>query len=287
MMKNRQASADGPGPHGPGHRRPVPHVATAQYSSGDESAAAGGEPTAPPVVEVRGLRVTRGGKEILHGLDLSLAPGSVTGLLGPSGCGKTTFMRTLVGVQRYRGSVSVLASRPGSPAVRARVSYMSQGLAVYRDLTGRQNISYFARIAGDRARNVEEVVADVGLGAVIDRPVSSYSGGEASRVNLACALVANPELLVMDEPTVGLDPVTREDLWRTFRAMAEGGTTILVSSHVMDEAFRCDQVLLMREGRFLATTTAAELLTQTGQPTVDAAFLAVITGTDTPTKAAS
>lgn len=249
--------------------------------------AAGGDPTAPPVVEVRGLRVTRGGKEILRGLDLSLAPGSVTGLLGPSGCGKTTLMRTLVGVQRYRGSVSVLASRPGSPAVRARVSYMSQGLAVYRDLTGRQNISYFARIAGDRARNVEEVVADVGLGAVIDRPVSSYSGGEASRVNLACALVANPELLVMDEPTVGLDPVTREDLWRTFRAMAEGGTTILVSSHVMDEAFRCDRVLLMREGRFLATTTAAELLTQTGQPTVDAAFLAVITGTDTPTKAAS
>ena len=249
--------------------------------------AAGGDPTTPPVVEVRDLRVTRGGKEILHGLDLALAPGSVTGLLGPSGCGKTTLMRTLVGVQRYRGSVSVLGAQPGSPAVRARVSYMSQGLAVYRDLTGRQNISYFARIAGDRARNVEEVVADVGLGAVIDRPVSSYSGGEASRVNLACALVANPELLVMDEPTVGLDPVTREDLWRTFRAMAEGGTTILVSSHVMDEAFRCDQVLLMREGRFLAATTAAELLTQTGQPTVDAAFLAVITGTDTPTKAAS
>ena len=261
--------AGGPGSHDPGHGRPAPRTDASRHSSY-------GDHLAPPVVEVRDLRVTRSGKEILHGLDLALAPGSVTGLLGPSGCGKSTFMRALVGVQRYHGDVSVLGARPGSPAVRARVSYMSQGLAVYRDLTGRQNIAYFARLAGERARSVDEVVTDVGLGAVIDRPVDTYSGGEANRVSLACALVADPELLIMDEPTVGLDPVTREDLWVTFRSMAERGTTILVSSHVMDEAFRCDQVLLMRKGRILATTTADDLLASTGADTVDAAFLSVI-----------
>ena len=170
--------------------------------------------------------MTRGRKEILHGLDLNLAPGTITGLLGPSGCGKTTLMRTIVGVQRYRGQV--------------------------------------------------EVLDVVGLTALADRPVSTYSGGEAGRVSLACALVADPDLLVMDEPTVGLDPVTREELWTTFHALAERGATLLVSSHVMDEAFRCDQVLLMRQGRILATTTAKDLLASTGADTVDAAFLAVI-----------
>ena len=286
MMKSRWGRAGTPdprhpGPHHPGPRRDGSQTATDQQPTDD------GGPGPAPVVEARDLRVARGGKEILHGLDLTLTQGSVTGLLGPSGCGKTTLMRSLVGVQRYNGNVSVLGAAPGSPAVRARVSYMSQGLAVYRDLTGRQNIAYFARLAGQRARSIEQVVADVGLSAIIDRPVSSYSGGEAGRVSLACALVANPELLVMDEPTVGLDPVTREDLWRTFRAMAAQGTTILIASHVMDEAFRCDQALLMRDGRFLATTTAADLLAQTGQPTVDAAFLAVISAADTLTEAAS
>ena len=259
MMKK---GVGGPGPHTP---------ATARI------AGASTEDAALPVVEVRDLRVARGGKEILHGLDLTLDPGTVTGLLGPSGCGKTTLMRTLVGVQRYRGRVTVLGTEPGRPAVRARVSYMSQDTSVYRELTGRQNVSYFARLAGARARNVEEVIADVGLSTLIDRPVSTYSGGEANRVSLACALVADPDLLVMDEPTVGLDPLTREDLWRTFRTMSQRGTTILVSSHVMDEAFRCDRVLLMRDGHLLASTTAAELLAETGKSTVDAAFLAVIT----------
>lgn len=235
-----------------------------------------------PAVEVRDLHVSRAGTEILHGLDLTLDPGTVTGLLGPSGSGKTTLMRTLVGVQRYRGHVTVLGSEPGRPSVRGRVGYMTQALAVYRDLTGRQNVSYFARLAGARARDVEEVIDTVGLSPIMDRPVSTYSGGEANRVSLACALVADPDLLIMDEPTVGLDPLTREDLWRTFRAMAERGTTLLVSSHVMDEAFRCDQVLLMREGRILASTTADDLLALTGQSTVDAAFLAVIADGDAP-----
>ncbi|MBE6481436.1 MAG: ABC transporter ATP-binding protein [Actinomyces ruminicola] len=239
-----------------------------------------GAATSGPAVRVSGLRVSRGGREILHGLDLDLRPGSITGLLGPSGCGKTTLMRVLVGVQHYAGEVMVLGARPGAPAVRDRVGYVTQAAAVYRDLTARQNLRYFAALAGARARNLEEVLDAVGLTDLADRRVSTYSGGEVGRVSLACALVAGPELLVLDEPTVGLDPLTREGLWEAFRDLADAGATLLISSHVMDEALRCDRVLLMREGRFLASTTAAELLERTGADTLDAAFLDMVRRAD-------
>lgn len=169
-----------------------------------------------------------------------------------------------------------MGTSPAPPPCAVGSAIVTQDQAVYRDLTARQNLRYFASLAGSRARDLDEVLDVVGLAALADRPVSTYSGGEAGRVSLACALVADPDLLVMDEPTVGLDPVTREELWSTFRALAERGATLLVSSHVMDEAFRCDQVLLMRSGRILATTTATDLLASTGADTVDAAFLAVI-----------
>ena len=234
-----------------------------------------------PAVAVRDLRVARGGHEILHGLSFSLPAGSVTGLLGPSGCGKTTLMRTLVGVQRYDGEVRVLNHEPAAPAIRGRVGYVTQGTAVYKDLTARQNLRYFASLAGPRrARDVNEVLAVVGLTDLADRRVGTYSGGEANRASLACALVAGPELLVLDEPTVGLDPLTREDLWNAFQDLAAQGATLLVSSHVMDEAFRCQSVLLMRDGSLLAATTAPELLDRTGAATLDEAFLAVIRRAD-------
>ena len=198
------------------------------HDSSPHSAAVTGSTSS--AVTAADLRVTRGRKEILHGLDLNLAPGTITGLLGPSGCGKTTLMRTIVGVQRYRGQVEVLGHAPGAAAVRGRVGYVTQDQAVYRDLTARQNLRYFASLAGSRARDLDEVLDVVGLTALADRPVSTYSGGEAGRVSLACALVADPDLLVMDEPTVGLDPVTREELWATFHALAERGATLLVLS---------------------------------------------------------
>ena len=234
----------------------------------------------PAAVHVCGLRVRRGGRPILHGLSFDLPTGTITGLLGPSGCGKTTLMRVLVGVQRYDGEVRVLGADPGAPAVRDRVGYVTQEAAVYKDLTARQNLRYFASLAGPRARDVDEVLDVVGLTDLADRRVSTYSGGEANRASLACALVAGPELLVLDEPTVGLDPLTREDLWTTFHALAAQGATLLVSSHVMDEAFRCDSVLLMRDGSLLATTTAPALLERTGAATLDEAFLAVIRKTE-------
>lgn len=231
---------------------------------------------ADPAVRVCDLRVRRSGSEILHGLAFALPTGTITGLLGPSGCGKTTLMRVLVGVQRYDGEVAVLGAEPGAPAVRDRIGYVTQEAAVYKDLTARQNLRYFASLAGSRARDIDEVLETVGLASLADRPVGTYSGGEANRVSLACALVAGPELLVLDEPTVGLDPLTREDLWATFHALASQGATLLVSSHVMDEAFRCDCVLLMRDGNLLDTTTASALLERTGVETLDEAFLTVI-----------
>ncbi|GAA1184183.1 ABC transporter ATP-binding protein [Ornithinimicrobium humiphilum] len=230
-----------------------------------------------PVVEARGLVVHRGRTRVLDDLDLALAPGTVTGLLGPSGCGKTTLMRTLVGVQRVTaGEVLVLGEPAGSPGLRHRVAYTSQNLSVYPDLTVRANVSYFARLVGAGDGQVGRILEAVELGDHADRRVETLSGGQASRVSLACALVGNPELLVLDEPTVGLDPLTREALWTYFHSLVAEGRTLLVSSHVMDEATRCDDVLLMREGRFLAHGPIEELQERTGTTTPEAAFLALI-----------
>ena len=270
MMKNLSASLPATAA-APGGERASDGCALVPPSSDSSSSAA---------VHVRGLRVRRGGRPILHGLSFDLPTGTITGLLGPSGCGKTTLMRVLVGVQRYDGEVRVLGADPGAPAVRDRVGYVTQEAAVYKDLTARQNLRYFAALAGTRARNIDEVLETVGLTPMADRVVGTYSGGEANRVSLACALVAGPEVLVLDEPTVGLDPLTREDLWATFHSLAERGITLVVSSHVMDEAFRCDSVLLMRDGSLLATTTAPALLERTGAATLDEAFLAVIRKTE-------
>ena len=273
MMKNLGASppATASAPGGEGTSDGCASVPPSSDSSSSAS---------PAAVHVCGLRVRRGGRPILHGLSFDLPTGTITGLLGPSGCGKTTLMRVLVGVQRYDGEVRVLGADPGAPAVRDRVGYVTQEAAVYKDLTARQNLRYFAALAGTRARDIDEVLETVGLTPMADRVVGTYSGGEANRASLACALVAGPEVLVLDEPTVGLDPLTREDLWATFHSLAERGITLVVSSHVMDEAFRCDSVLLMRDGSQLATTTAPALLERTGAATLDEAFLAVIRKTE-------
>jgi ABC-2 type transport system ATP-binding protein len=237
----------------------------------------------PPAVSVSGLVVERGGRTVLHGLDFEVAPGSVTGvvgpsgLLGPSGCGKTTLMRAIVGVQIVKsGEVRVLGEPAGSPAVRARVGYVTQSPAVYADLSARENLRYFARVLGAPPERVEETLATVRLSEHADRAVRNLSGGQRARVSLATALLGEPEVLVLDEPTVGLDPVLREELWRTFHGLAERGVTLLVSSHVMDEAARCSDLLLMREGRLLATLTPTELSEETGEQDMERAFLRLI-----------
>jgi ABC-2 type transport system ATP-binding protein len=227
-------------------------------------------------IEVEDLRVRRGGNVVLPGISLRVGRGVVTGLLGPSGSGKTTLMRAIVGVQIVEsGKVSVLSRPGGSPELRRRVGYVTQAPSVYGDLTVRENLRYFARILAAPPERVDEVIGTVGLGRQANQVVGTLSGGERSRASLATALLGEPQILVLDEPTVGLDPVLRRDLWNTFHALAADGATLLVSSHVMDEAKRCDELVLLREGRIVAMISPAELLQKTGASDLEEAFLAV------------
>jgi ABC-2 type transport system ATP-binding protein len=228
-------------------------------------------------VVVDRLRVVRGGTLVLPGLSARVEPGRVTGLLGPSGSGKSTLMRAVVGVQRIAsGSVRVLGEEAGSPALRSRVAYRPQAPSVYGDLTVLENLRYFGRILGAGSTAVDRAIATVGLERHTRHVVHRLSGGEQARVSLAAALVGSPELLVLDEPTVGLDPLLRRELWTTFHELAGAGATLLVSSHVMDEADRCDELLLLREGRIVASGTPAALRARTGASDLSEAFLRVI-----------
>ncbi|MET0726512.1 MAG: ABC transporter ATP-binding protein [Leifsonia sp.] len=231
----------------------------------------------PAAVAIRDLHVSRGGTAVLRGLDLDIASGGVVGLLGPSGSGKTTLMRAIVGVQVIAsGTLDVFGLAAGSPPLRHRVGYVTQAASVYDDLTVRQNLEYFRSVLGAPRSDVDRVLEETELTAYAGRLVASLSGGQRSRVSLAAALLGTPELLVLDEPTVGLDPVLRVQLWDLFHRLADGGTTLLVSSHVMDEATRCDRLLLMRDGEMLADDTPARLLGATGASDVESAFLAII-----------
>ena len=230
-------------------------------------------------IRVEGLRVVRGGKVALDAISLEVMPGIVTGLLGPSGGGKSTLMRATVGVQRVdAGRVTVLGRPAGSPELRSRVGYRTQAPSVYNDLSVRENVHYFGRVLGVTEAAVGEAIETVGLGDDAHRIAGRLSGGQLARVALAMALLGEPEVLVLDEPTVGLDPLLRRDLWDTFHAIADRGATLLVSSHVMDEADRCDELLLLREGRIIATGTPDELRRRTGADDLDSVFLRLVEG---------
>ncbi len=235
------------------------------------------EAAAPLAVSIRDLNVVRGNNHVLRDLSIEIEPGRVTGLLGPSGCGKTTLMRAIVGVQVVAGgSIDVLGLPAGSPELRARVGYVTQAPSVYGDLSVEENLRYFGAIVGAGPERIAETIDSVGLAGFEARITGSLSGGQRSRVSLASALLGGPPLLVLDEPTVGLDPVLRAELWGMFHELAAAGTTLLVSSHVMDEARECDALLLMREGRMLRRTTPQGLRDETGEDDLQRAFLAVI-----------
>lgn len=230
-----------------------------------------------PAIRIQGLHVVRGRQSILRNLDLEITSGAVTGLLGPSGSGKTTLMRAIVGVQRLAaGTVEVLGQPAGSAALRSQVGYVTQAPATYADLTVRENLEYFARIVDAPRHAVPDAIARVGLTGMEQRIVGTLSGGQRARVSLATALLNTPAMLVLDEPTVGLDPVLRRSLWQMFHELAAGGTTLLVSSHVMDEATRCDALVLMRDGRVIAADAPQALLARTHTADMEAAFLALI-----------
>jgi ABC-2 type transport system ATP-binding protein len=228
-------------------------------------------------IEVQELEVVRRGTPVLHGLSCAVPAGRVTGLLGPSGSGKTTLIRSIVGVQRVaRGAIRVLGEPAGTRSLRHRVGYMTQAPSVYGDLTVVENLRFFARVVGAAPAAIDGAVASVSLDAEANRVVSRLSGGQRARVSLAVAMLGEPDLLVLDEPTVGLDPVLRRDLWELFHQLAARGTTLLVSSHVMDEADRCDTLLLLRSGALLAAGTPAQLRSTTGAGNLDEAFLRLV-----------
>ncbi|MEU6806252.1 ABC transporter ATP-binding protein [Streptomyces neyagawaensis] len=260
---------------------PPPDPATSTASA---PAPAPATPSAP-AIRAENLTVTRGPRTVLRGLDFEVPPGQITGLLGPSGCGKSTLMRSIVGTQdKVTGTLRVLGHPAGAPTLRSRIGYVTQAPSVYDDLSVRQNLDYFAaildpgRAAADRRHeNVARAIADVDLTSHADALAGNLSGGQRNRVSLAVALLGTPELLVLDEPTVGLDPVLRRDLWDLFHSLAtERRATLLISSHVMDEAERCHRLLLMREGEILADDTPEALRTRTHADTVEAAFLHLV-----------
>lgn len=242
-------------------------------SSRDELSSRAGQ----PAVEIEHLRVVRFKSPALHDFSIQIGRGTITGLLGPSGCGKTTLMRSIVGTQIVTaGAVTVLGHRAGSPTLRSRVGYMPQDPTIYNDLRIVDNVRYFAALYGYDGRAADAAIERVGLTDHRAAPCGNLSGGQRTRVSLACALVCRPDLLVLDEPTVGLDPVLRADLWEQFTGLARGGTTLLVSSHVLDEADHCDDLVLMRDGRLVAHTTPTRLREDTGCTSLEEAFLSII-----------
>jgi ABC-2 type transport system ATP-binding protein len=230
-----------------------------------------------PVIDIQNLRVVRGKRVALDDISVQIARGTITGLLGPSGCGKTTLMRCIVGTQLIdEGTVAVLGRPAGSAELRHRVGYVTQDPTIYNDLRIVDNVRYFAALYGTDSNAADQAIAAVGLDDHRTALCGNLSGGQRTRVSLACALVARPELLVLDEPTVGLDPVLRVDLWEQFHQLARGGTTLVVSSHVMDEADHCGDLVLMREGHLLAHSTPTKLREDTGCQSLEEAFLSVI-----------
>jgi ABC-2 type transport system ATP-binding protein len=235
-------------------------------------------------IKIKKLSVTLGGQvKALKDINLELPEGMIIGCIGPSGAGKTTLIKSIVGrLETPRGSVMVFDKPAGSPELRKSVAYMTQELSVYTDLTVRENIMYFARMEGQSRSEAEstlkELLSTVHMTDKANTLVSNLSGGQRQRVSLAVALIGAPRLMVLDEPTVGLDPALRENLWQLFNELAKKGTTLVISSHSMDEASKCDSLVLIREGEILAHSSPAELLRETDTKSVEAAFLKLVGG---------
>lgn len=238
---------------------------------------------APPALHIENLRIVRGGRTVIDNVNLSVPAGMITGLLGPSGCGKTTLMRAIVGAQKITaGSAFVFGQPAGAPSLRQRIGYVTQSPSIYPDLTTLENVRYFARLYGADRERACEVIDAVGLTAKKSELAGNLSGGQQGRVSLACALVCDPDLLILDEPTVGLDPVLRVELWQQFARLAARGKTLLISSHAMDEARHCAGLILMRDGGILAHAAPADIMRRTACADLESAFMRLVAGHDKP-----
>lgn len=229
-------------------------------------------------IEASKLIVRKQKQQILKDLSFTVKKGTLTGLIGPSGSGKTTLMRTIIGVQKLSdGELTVLGKKAGDKELRKTIGYVTQSPAVYPDLTVQQNLRYFAKLVRADRKNVDKVMSEVQLEKQHSQVAASLSGGQLARVSLAVALLGEPELLILDEPTVGLDPVLRNELWELFEDLAKSGKTLVISSHVMDEAERCDNLMLLRDGQLLWNDSREKLLVHSKKQSVGEAFVAMIT----------
>ncbi|MBA3876539.1 MAG: ABC transporter ATP-binding protein [Anaerolinea sp.] len=226
-------------------------------------------------IEAEGLHKTFGSIHAVDGIDLALQPNRVYGLLGPNGSGKTTLIRLIAGLARATaGEARILGTRMPSRPMLRRIGYMPQAEALYPELSVRENVAFFARLEGAVSNDaIDRVLELVELGDRRGTPAMHLSGGMRRRLSLACTLVHEPPILFLDEPTVGVDPALRVQFWAHFRRLAAAGTTILVASHVMDEADRCDELLFVRSGKVIARGTPTELRQGAGTTDLEAAFL--------------
>ncbi len=233
-------------------------------------------------VKVKNLSVTLGGHfKALKNINLELPIGRTIGFIGPSGAGKTTLIRCIVGALRINlNEITVFDKLAGSQDLRQQVNYMTQELSVYPDLTVKENLKYFITMAGYSRKAAKDMLIEVlrlvDMTNISESLVSNLSSGQKQRVSLAVALIGSPKLIVLDEPTVGLDPVLREKLWNLFSNLASKGTTLIISSHSMEEAGRCDDLVLIRDGRLVAHSSPTELLHRTGTKTVEESFLKLV-----------
>ncbi len=228
-------------------------------------------------IVVNNLCVKRDGNPIILDLSFEIRKGSIAGILGPSGSGKTTIFRAIVGVQEITsGKITVLGKPAGSKDLRNRIGYLTQSASIYADLTVSENLRYFSKILGTSEISVDEIIDLVDLGKNIKQLASTLSGGERARLALATALLGKPDVIILDEPTVGLDPLLRIELWKVFRLLGEQGKTLLLSSHSMDEADLCDSLVLLREGKILAQGSPAQLKSETGETQMESVFISLV-----------
>ena len=219
-----------------------------------------------------------GDKQVLFDINLKIQSGIIYGFLGPSGCGKTTTVKIMAGIlEATSGSVQVLGEAMPKLFLMKRLGYMAQSDALYTNLTAAENLVFFSSLYGmkkaESEKKIDEVLVLVNLTEHREKLVSAYSGGMKRRLSLAMSLLHDPEILILDEPTVGIDPVLRKTIWDSLTSMTEGGMTIIVTTHVMDEAEKCHELAMMRDGRLIAQGTPLELRTSIGASTIEEAFI--------------
>jgi ABC-2 type transport system ATP-binding protein len=230
------------------------------------------------VVDVRGVTRRFGTRTVLDGITLSVDRGEILGLLGPSGSGKTTLIKLMTGIDKAdEGTVHMLGEQMPKLSMLQRLGYMAQSDALYQELTARQNLLFFASLyglsGGRRQQRIEAVMSVVNLLDDLNKPVAAYSGGMKRRLSLAISLLHEPEILILDEPTVGIDPVLRQSIWKELNSLSERGTTIILTTHVMDEADKCDRIGFIRDGKLTAVDSPEGLKSRSGTDSIEQAFI--------------